>query len=350
MRRVSWVFLAVMALAGCRTSGGGSGFGRSGGAVPEGFQALTVPRDDIPIGAIWMDGVGPDGPGQPEANRVRTQSVASLDSNQTLSAGVEGAIAQYLKLTGSGSEKVHINLTSLTIERVKSLADVQLGSGQGLLYEGLRAGKITLTYKSTLEAKVRAAAEEKHLPITASLGGNSENALVLDGSGLFIGYRVVRLVPDGVDRDKERLEAGEVVRLEPYEIELNTGPMIKCYCSTGRDGAAYNRCSQEAPSVASVVNYSRFSGTGGQSYAEKFQVPGAMSGVARVSLGTTVSDEAVSADTLNFRLIYAPMVQDGTQHGLPQICSVFLDDKSYVELVRSRFRIQGVLHPSAPGW
>ena len=349
MKRVSWVFIAVLAVAGCRTSGDGSGFGRSGGAVPEGFQALTVPRDDIPIGAIWMDGVGPDGPGQPETNRVRAQSVASLDSNQTLSAGVEGAIARYLKLTGSGSEKVHINLTGLTIERVKSLAEVQFGSGQALLYEGLRAGRITLTYKSTLEASIKAAVAEKNLPITASVGGNSENTLVLDGSGLFIGYRVVRLVPEGVDREKEQVEDGKV-RLDPYEIEVDTKPMSNCYCGTGADGAAYNLCSHEAPSVASVVNYSRFTGTGGQSYAEKFQVRGAMSGATRVSLGTTMSDTSVSADTLNFWLVYAPMVQDGAKHGLGKLCSIFLDDQSYVELVRSRFRIQGVPNPAAPGW
>jgi hypothetical protein len=347
--RMSWLSLAVLLAAGCKTSEGGSGFGQGGGAVPKGFQALTVPRADIPIGAIWMEGVGPDGAGQPEENRVRTQSVASLESDRSLSAGVEAAIARYLKLTGSGSERVKISLTSLTIERVKSLANVELGSGQGLLYEGLRAGRITLTYKSTMEASVRAAASEQNLPITASVGGNAENTLVLDGSGLFIGYRVVRLVPEGVDREKEELEDGRV-RLEPYEIELNTGPMIKCYCDTGRDGAAYDRCSREAPSVASVVNVSRFTGTGGQSYAEKFQVPGALAGVTRVSLGTTMSDASISADTLNFWLIYAPMVQDGAAHGLGQLCSIFIEEKSYVELVRSRFRVQAVPNPVAPGW
>lgn len=189
MSRRAFALLAMAILGSCATN-------PSEGvqsALPVGFYALSLPQSDIPIGAKWRPGIGPDGNGAPPSNLLTATAPTALNSTQTRQAGIQLGLAKFLGLSGDAADSTSVELSNLQVVRVRSLESTELSSGEAILYEGLKAGSIKVNYKANAAGEIEAAVEAQGLPITGRTAGGDTKTLTLDGSDLFIAYKVVRL-------------------------------------------------------------------------------------------------------------------------------------------------------------
>ncbi|MES2625267.1 MAG: hypothetical protein V4628_08305 [Pseudomonadota bacterium] len=312
---------------------------RSG--VPEGFTPLPLPREQIPIGARWIPGIGPDGEGVNFSNRTITKSVSKLTSDSDLGYGVQLSILRFLELSGNNRSSIKVEASNLTIESVGSLEETTISSNQSLLYEGLKAESITIVYDEALDATVRGSIEEKGIPITFDGGAVRANSIIIDGSNLFIGYRVVELVPGKVKRNRKKMSREGEVTIKPYDLKLDTWNAKMCLCKESR--GVRIESTDQCNDTIHVVDYNR-SSMGGTIFQKEFELSGITP--QRVTLGNSVSGNEVSVDSLIVRSI----LRLGNTHP-PMPCLIEIErGDSYIELVRSSFKIENMDISATPGW
>lgn len=319
-------------------------------AIPNGFRALALPRSAIPIGARWRPGIGPDGAGANAGNLETVASVSSLSANHELSGTIRGALANYLNLGASARSSLRTQLSDLTLHRVASLEVLQISTGDTVLYEGLKANEISLSFQSSVAAEVHAAVRARGIPVIGDVSGGTGNTLRLDGRNLFVAYRVVEVRRIGnVQRTRRRLDSGGEGSVGPYELNLNFGDVANCICEAQRTGGALagtNHCTERYPSSLLVTDPSRVT-LSGESFQRTFSIRNRDQFPYRISLGAAPEGNQIVSSSLSVAAIYGPRYSQANGQG---ICFHFLDDDSYVELVRTRLRLIPVSDPQAPGW
>ncbi|WP_066793536.1 hypothetical protein [Sphingomonas soli] len=87
----------------------------------DGFAALQVPRADVPVGAVWVDGFGAAGDAAAPDNIETMRSLSGITLNNELRANFTAGLLDFLNLDPSYNRKVSLRLTDLTILRVKDV-------------------------------------------------------------------------------------------------------------------------------------------------------------------------------------------------------------------------------------
>jgi len=252
--RLSSLVLCSFLSAGCANSGVAGGIA---GGLPDGFEVLDLPRSSIPIGARWRHGVGPDGPGAPRSELERIESAANLSSNRELAQGVEFAVTSYLGIEVEARMAVSVEFSGLTIERLASLNNA-LSAGSAVLYEGLKAARIKVSYDAGFDASIQANAAARGIPVIASSDTATRRSLTLDGKDLFLAYRVVKMGEGRVRRWRKSLVFNATVK--KYDVRLDTQKIESCMCrvaAAGESWASFEQCAREVPANLQVVNYAR---------------------------------------------------------------------------------------------
>lgn len=72
----------------------------------EGFKALSFPRTEIPIGATWIDGVGPDGEGADEKNVVIRSGMSSFSLTESQKLGLTAGISTMLGVSSNAGNSL----------------------------------------------------------------------------------------------------------------------------------------------------------------------------------------------------------------------------------------------------
>jgi hypothetical protein len=337
------IILCVISSAGCASSRVADSIA---GILPAGYEAMDLPRSSIPIGARWRQGVGPDGVGVPESELERVESAANISSTSEFAQEVQIAVTGYLGMDSKFTRSASVELSGLTIERLASLDKVSVGVP--VLYEGLKAARITIKYDAEFDASLKANASVKNLPIVLSSDTDARRSLTLDGSNLYLAYRVVELKNGSVRRWRRSQFSSR--NLKGYEVRLDTRNIQSCMCSAG-DWESAERCAAEVPAIVQVVNYARVR-SDGSPYERAFDlfgqaVPGGKGlylrqgpPPGRFPLGTMNSGERVTSDILVVGAKFTAVAVHGCM----------LVPQYELELVRSKFRLRSFKSPSAPGW
>lgn len=166
-----------------------SAYAQSTGLFTE-YNALTTPRADVPIGALWLPSVGPAGPGQSD-NVTVTRGVSSNNLSSNLKKKIGLGLSNLLGLNAGSTTITSVELQDVEIHRVGDMSRLNVAAGQQVLYEGLKAGRITVTIDRTSAANLNAAAAARGLPITASVDVGNNRKITFNGSNLFLAYQVV---------------------------------------------------------------------------------------------------------------------------------------------------------------
>ncbi|MES2625266.1 MAG: hypothetical protein V4628_08300 [Pseudomonadota bacterium] len=341
------VFLAVACLAAFGCASSLNTVKRSVGEVmPTGYKALSLPRRSIPVGALWRQGIGPEGNGVAAEYRESTQSISRLNVDQQFSADLKVSIINYLNLGPAFTNSLNVDISNLVIDRVVSLDELKGSSGQEFLYEGLRAKDIKVSYSSQLDSAFKISAQSKGIPIILDGATNGQNNVTLDGSDLFIGYRVVRLEQGRVERRSKKLNFEGEATVEPYQVNLDYRELASCMCNR-EPGRRASQCLAQTPTYVNVVNYSRLTTSGGP-FQRRFTLDGREQWPYQVPLGSEFSGSSIIFDTLVVGPIYVPTVSDVLENQL--FCLTGVEDGSEVELVRSTLEIISVANPRAPGY
>jgi hypothetical protein len=160
----------------------------------QGYQSISVPRSDIPIGAKWWSGVGPNGPGTTAENIDVSSGAANYKINKDLQGKIGFSLATFLGLDSDTSRKVKAELEGITVYRVKNVSSIAgLVAGDQLLFEGIKAKKITLSTDASIGGSLSSSAKARGFPVSISMSGSDTAHVELDGSDLFLAYRVIEL-------------------------------------------------------------------------------------------------------------------------------------------------------------
>lgn len=156
------------------------------------YDALATPRANLPIGAQWIPTVGPGGAGDP-TNVSITQGVSSNTLSTNVKKQIAFVLGNLLGIGGGSTTVTSVELSDIEIHRVADLSLLKISAGQQVLFEGVKAGKITMTVDKESALKLNANAAARGVPITASADMGNMRKVTLDGSNLFLAYQVISL-------------------------------------------------------------------------------------------------------------------------------------------------------------
>lgn len=163
-----------------------------------GFKLMEVPRNKIPMGAIWSD-AGPLGNGVADSELEVSESYSDFNSNadKTFKEGLNLNILSYLKVNGGyvSSANLNIDLKSIKIVRVASTDVLRKNIGSSILYEAIKAEKIIFTIDKNKSSELKAdlALKFKDISIISETEYGNTKKIEASGVGLYIAYRVVNL-------------------------------------------------------------------------------------------------------------------------------------------------------------
>jgi|GEM_PF-6951943 len=194
-----------------------------------GFQIMGTPRSNLPIGANWKLGIGPNGSGASSENLRVAQSYGegNLSQSKDFELGLKGALAKWLKLDlSAGAEKdtgVDLEFDALEVVTVKDLTQLDILPNQSVLYEGLRVGKLKLVYDKSRRIGIEAELNEHFGNVETDLIDDKQVSSVVSGANLFVAYRLFTFgAPKVLDQKKEKLrfKKGRIKATFSKDVEL----------------------------------------------------------------------------------------------------------------------------------
>jgi hypothetical protein len=173
--------------------------------VYEGYVALEMPRTEVPVGALWIQGYGPSGDGAAADNLVTERSLSQVTINSDLQLGLTAGILNLFGLDPSYRNKLSARFGDLSIVRVKDMSKLSGPTGEPRIYEAVRAGTVTITTDNELGLDLDTRAAGRNLPVVGRSDNGRRRSFSMDGKDMFIAFRVA---------------SQEEVKSEPRQVKL----------------------------------------------------------------------------------------------------------------------------------
>lgn len=344
VKHISWLFLSLI---GCSSSMPNNGSVET--VEYEGFQSLSVPRAEIPIGARWEQGIGPVGHGAHPHELRASPSLSTLTSNSTLDANVRVSIASWLGLSTSQQQTTKLSLSDVEIVSVPDLFVLGIQPGNHVLFEAIRVGRITLSRETGVITDIESSVLERLQNSQFNISAKDSNALTLDGDNLYVAYRVVTLNEPNVERSRKRFTSIKRTEIANYSVSFNINRITNCACGTtpesnpsGHDRGPH--CLEHEPLQVAVENlYSGMPGSGGERRMFDYYL---RANQPSVVIGSRTRSGYIEVDRLTIDAKMSNM--------LWAVCRVLegyeFDSSSQMELATIQYRYRTLSRPQAPGW
>lgn len=204
MRLQLWPFVVVaifVGLSGCNPANPAPCPGeRDMPQILEGFTVLSAPREGIPLGALWAEGVGPRGEGVSNEQLItsRSLSAAALNQSCAVRGSLQAAVLQRLNLNASGAAGVirSVQFDSVSIVGIKDPASLGLATGRDYLFEAIKVKGFSITHASGATGEVESSLRQENLgQVQVGAAGGGIRTTSVAGTNLYIAYRVVGFEP-----------------------------------------------------------------------------------------------------------------------------------------------------------
>jgi len=286
--------------------------------------ALVVPRANIPIGAEWIPGVGPNGEGTP-SNVGISAGMSGSTIDTTTRRKIAFGLGSLLGLDANATNERNVKLEGIEIHRVKDLGQLPLAAGQQVLFEGIKAKTISIVVDKVNGAKLKAAAEAKGIPVSADVDAGGTRKITLDGSDLFLAYQVISFSKPTA-RTTVKYHGGKDITIdETYRFRF-------CECLEN-GGVEVFMTNLLAPSTGAVFNTQRKELPGNIAWAEF--------GLPPHRQGNNITANLATIRFHNDRVYYT------TPEGEKKFMSSYPKERNSIELRSTKFRIEPVRNPSA---
>lgn len=168
--------------------------------VLEGFTVLSAPRENIPLGALWVDSVGPRGGGVPDDQLTTSRSLSAATLNQScvVRGSLQAAVLQRLNLSASSAGgAIHsVQFDSVSIVGIKEPASLGLATGRDYLFEAIKIKGFSITHASGATGEIESSLRQENLgQVQVGVGGGGVRTTSVAGTNLYIAYRVVGYEP-----------------------------------------------------------------------------------------------------------------------------------------------------------
>lgn len=192
-----------------------------------GFRFLSLPRRELPVGAVWNDVTGPNGTGASTQQLITVSSFSNLSSviTDTSKTNLELGVLSFLKSGGyfKSLTTQSINLENLSIVGFNDLNLLKNNIGNDVIYEALKVDDIKLTIKKVNLANAKAELSKlfNTVNFTGEYDKGGDKEIVVSGLNLFIGYRIIKIQKTNQRIDKLDFENESVPRVDEA-IVLNS--------------------------------------------------------------------------------------------------------------------------------
>jgi hypothetical protein len=234
----------------------------------KGFEVLNIPRENISLGAEWINGVGANGNGVLPSNIIKSKSLNIFNSNKDFKQQIDLGILNFLGLSGDYLKNATITYKGLNIYTVADLAKTDIRSGQSILYEGIKADSINVKLNENIDASLKALIDEK---IKIGIETDYNKGVSFSGDNLFLAYRVFEIGNLKIKTKEASFKKSissirtHRAKIMDYEITLDVRALEKCSIklssSTNQYGNSYLvshllECEKYVPIQGQIKNYS----------------------------------------------------------------------------------------------
>jgi hypothetical protein len=207
----------------------GNVFGQN---IIDGFKVMNLPRQDINLGAEWINGIGPNGNGATLDNITANKSISDYELDKDFKNRLNLALFNFLNLDAGFAQSTTINFKNLNIYTIKDFSKLSIRSNQSLLYEGIKADSIYIKIDKNLDASLGVKLNEKLKEVDANLNGNIQKGITIAGDKLFLAYRVFTL---GRTNNKKYVKkigtpngGFNEIEIKDYSIAINNSRIYDC--------------------------------------------------------------------------------------------------------------------------
>lgn len=193
--------LAPLALVSCAASLGDP----RETALPGGFSLLEMPRTEVPLGSVWMQGYGPTGESAAAENVASESGLTALTSTVEKQRNAGFRAAPILVIAPSSKSRSALSFSEVTIHRVKKLTSLGFRPGESRISEAIRAGRLSMQVEQGSRREASAGVRQAPVNLSGEIGRQDQANIGLEGNNLFVAYKVVTAEPRKRTEEKMRL-------------------------------------------------------------------------------------------------------------------------------------------------
>lgn len=316
-----------------------------GQGLLDGFQILKIPREKIPIGAEWINGVGVNGAGVSDENITINKSLNSIELDKDFKQGIDLAILSFFNLDATYLTNTTINYKNLTIYTVSDISKTNLNTGQLIIYECIKADSIYFKVNKGLDAGLKLKLDEKinELQLTGKTDFNK--GVNFSGNKLFLAFRVFELgktkVTSKTSKIKDTKDGGGLreVKLLNYQVTFNDNALNQCVIPNQIpiDKARFTNCSQSTPIDVVIYNFNK-TNISGEPFIKKTDI---YNNTYKSLYFSQRSNNVLTTDYIEITYVI--------KNSNPMLF-FYMDDKSKVVVKRMETTLKMFKNPNAPGW
>lgn len=201
----------------------------------DGFKILKIPRENIPLGVEWLNGVGANGLGTSEDNITINKSIKSYELDKSFKQSLDLSILSYFNLGAELLSNTSIDYTNLSIYTVKDFSKINLRNGQFVIYECIKADSIFLKINMDINGELKLKLDEKLKDLNLTAFSNFKKGVTFSGEKLFLAFRVFELGKTKVTEKGKALKGPGMTeqriietKLQDYNLSFNDKDLINC--------------------------------------------------------------------------------------------------------------------------
>jgi hypothetical protein len=242
--KLTSAIIATATLAGCAVR---PAFVASPTRLYQGYHAMSEPRVDVPVGALWVQGHGPYGPGASPDNLETSRSVSALALTGELQLSLTLGIAAFLHVDPAYRDRITARFSDVSIVRVKDVGKLPGPAGQPRIYEALRAGSVTITADKSLGMNLDASASAQNLGIVSRGQTGRTQSVTIDAKDLYVAFRVTTVTQLQSKPATARIAADTAeVNLHGLRVRFDVARLAHCL-SSAATSAKQLACRRDTP-------------------------------------------------------------------------------------------------------
>lgn len=198
-----------------------------------GYQIMDNPRSSVPLGAIWINNFGPNGNGIDATDIEQIRGIESYTYTSQINADMTAKLANMLGISGNIAKRVSLTLQGIEIYRVKDIFLSTAVAGENILYEAVKVQKITAESTSGGIAEISSQLQSKGIPFVIDIGGSGGQRASIDGSNLFIAFKVISFVQLDYGRNNVLIDGWATdffMSTHGYQIKTDASSIHECAC------------------------------------------------------------------------------------------------------------------------
>lgn len=163
------------------------------------FSLLELPRADVRIGAMWMNGIGPIGDGAPEDNVIVQKSYDNLtfDKDRDFKLKLDGILSNWLSLGADRKKDVTYKFDKLEIVSAKDpmSLDTMLDLEKKYIYQGIRIKDMSIITEKSMALDITGKLKLKIDTLTGSIDYDGGKTIKISGLDIYMGIKIVAFDP-----------------------------------------------------------------------------------------------------------------------------------------------------------